>query len=434
VTVAAEGRLRDLALSPFAPTLPRVRLLCLLLLLVPLAACKSKPPPPPEPPDYDRPLGPGERALRKVKDPSLVPIGAAYEARDERLGEALERSERWFLKPSTVQWFPIEEVTHEQAEASVREMRRLLDRQLPPPEFVAEFLRLFDVYESVGYDRKGTVFFTGYHAPVFKGSRTRTDTYRSPIYLRPDDLVTDEKTGEPLGRKQADGTIGGPYPTREEIESSGMLAGTELVWLEDPLAAFIVHVNGSAKIELDDGTAMHVGYHGKNGREYVSLGQMMIDAGMIKPEERGLTAIKRVYAQQPEAVEALMLRNESFVFFREANEGEWPAGSLGFPVTEMTTLATDKHIFPRGGLVLVETHGLARGTAKRDVLRFMADQDTGGAIRAPGRADIFMGIGEGAESLAGEQRSLGRLYYFFLKPEHLPPPAAPAAPVTPLTR
>jgi membrane-bound lytic murein transglycosylase A len=403
-----------------------VRLLAVVLLLT-LAACKSKAPPP-KPPDYDRPLGPGEHALRKVEDPSRVPIGAAYEARDERLTEALGRSERWFLKPSTLQWFPIEGITHEQAEASVREMRRLLDRQLTAPEFVAELLRLFDVYESVGYDGKGTVFFTGYHAPVFKGSRARTDRYRSPIYARPADLVTDEKTGEPLGRKGADGSLGGPYPTREEIESSGMLAGTELVWLEDPLAAFIIHVNGSAKIELEDGTEVHVGYHGKNGREYRSLGQMMVDAGMIRPEERGLAAIRRVYGQQPRAVEALMTRNESFVFFREVPAGEWPAGSLGFPVTEMTTLATDKSIFPRGGLVLVETQGLARGTARRDVLRFMADQDTGGFIRAPGRADIFMGTGAGAESLAGEQRSLGRLYYFFLKPEHIPPPAQPEMP------
>lgn len=397
------------------------------LLLLAVAACKTKAPPP-EPPDYDRPLGPGEPALRKVKDPSKVPIGPAYEARDERLSQALERSERWFLKPSTVQWFPIEGISHEQADASVREMRKLLDRNLPPPEFVAEFLRLFDVYESVGYDRKGSVFFTGYHAPVFKGSRTRTDRYGSPIYARPDDLVTDDKTGEPLGRKEADGSLGGPYPTRDEIEASGMLAGKELAWVEDPLAAFIIHVNGSAKIELDDGTAMHVGYHGKNGREYRSLGQMMVDAKMMRPEERGLSAIKRIYAQQPAAVEALMRRNDSFVFFREAAEGEWPAGSLGFPVAEMTSLATDKAIFPRGGLVLVETHGLTRGTAKRDVVRFMADQDTGGAIRAPGRADIFMGIGPGAEALAGEQRSHGRLYYFFLKPEHMPPPAAPEMP------
>jgi membrane-bound lytic murein transglycosylase A len=312
-------------------------------------------------------------------------------------------------------------VSHDQAAASVREARRLIDQALPTQEFVAEFLRLFDLYESVGYDRKGTVFFTGYYAAVFQGSRTRTERFTCPIYKRPPDLVTDENTGATQGRKLADGSLE-PYPARAQIESSGMLGGQELVWLEDSLSADVIHVNGSAKIELEDGSAMYVGYHGKNGCPYTSLGQMMVDGGLMRPEERGLAAIRRVYAQDPAAVEALMQRNESFVFFRQADEGQWPAGSLGFPVTEMTTLATDKQIFPRAGLVLVDTRGLARGAAQRDVLRFMADQDTGGAIRAPGRADIFMGVGGEAEALAGEQRSEGRLFYFFLKPEHIPPP------------
>jgi membrane-bound lytic murein transglycosylase A len=402
-----------------------VRLISILSLAL-LVACKSKPAPE-APPAYDRPLGPGERALRKVDDPSRVPLGAAYEARDEGLSQALARSEEWFLKPSTLQWFPTEEVTHEQAAASVREARRLIDQGLPPAEFVAEFLRLFDLYESVGYDRKGTVFFTGYYAAVFQGSRTRTDRFTCPIYKRPADLVTDENTGATQGRKLADGTLE-PYPARAEIESSGMLAGQELVWLEDSLSAYVIQVNGSAKIELEDGSVLYVGYHGKNGCTYTSLGQMMVDAGLMRPEERGLAAIRRIYAQDPAAVEALMLRNESFVFFREADEGEWPSGSLGFPVTEMTTLATDKQIFPRAGLVLVDTRGLTRGSGQSDVLRFMADQDTGGAIRAPGRADIFMGVGLDAEALAGEQKAEGHLYYFFLKPEHIPPPAAAPLP------
>lgn len=397
-----------------------------LALLVLLAACKSKPTPK-DIPDYDRPLGPGERALRKVEDPSRVPLAAAYEARDDGLGAALDRSERWFLKPSTIQWFPTEEATHEQAAASVREARRLLEQGLETQEFVAEFLRLFDVYESVGYDRRGSVFFTGYYSAVFKGSRTRTDRYPAPLYKRPKDLVTDENTGTPLGRRLEDGSLA-PYPARAEIESSGMLEGTELVWLEDSLSAYVVQVNGSAKVELDDGSVMYVGYHGKNGREYTSLGQRMVDKGTIRADERGLAAIRRGYAQDPKAVEELMTRNESFVFFREASEGDWPSGSLGFPVTAMATLATDKSIFPRAGLVLVDTRGLAHGTARSDVLRFMADQDTGGAISAPGRADIFMGMGPEAEALAGEQRSLGRLYYFLLKPEHVPPPAQPQVP------
>jgi len=396
------------------------------VILVFLAACRSKQPPP-EPTDYDRPLAPGERALRKVTDPTHVPIGLAYESRRDALLDALARSERWFLKPSTVQWFPIEDVTHEHAAASVREARHLFEQDLPVADFVAEFLRLFDVYESVGYDGHGTVFFTGYFSPVFRGSRVRTGHYRFPLYRRPPDLATEENSGAPLGRRLEDGSVE-PYATRAEIEDSGMLAGQELVWLEDPLSAFIVHVNGSAKIELDDGTAMYVGYHGKTDREYRSLAQEMVEAGLMRADERSLATIRRVYREHPAEVEQLMRRNESFVFFRETGADTWPAGSLGFPVTEMVTLATDKQIFPRAGLVLVDTAGVTRGGVPQDIVAFMLDQDTGGAIRAPGHADIYMGIGDEAEALAGERKSEGRLYYFCLKPEHLPPPADPGMP------
>ena len=110
---------------------------------------------------------------------------------------------------------------------------------------------MFAVYRSVGWDRKGTVLFTGYYSPEFPASQTRTARFSHPLYRRPADLVTDEVTGQPRGRRRPDGTTG-PYPTRREIEQSGMLVGTELVWLEDELAAYIVHVNGSARLTLTD--------------------------------------------------------------------------------------------------------------------------------------------------------------------------------------
>jgi len=387
-----------------------------LVLLPVLAACtKRVEEPPPPPPDYARPLEPGDHALRLVTDPARLPdLEAAWRNRDERLLEALAHSEGWFRKPSTLQWFPCEGITHEQAAASVTEALRLLREAGSAEEFRAAFLERFDVYESVGYDGSGVVFFTGYFAPVFPASRTRTEKYRYPVYRRPPDLATDEQTGTPLGRRLADGGTE-PYPTRAEIESSGMLRGQELAWLADPLSAFLVHVNGSARLALDDGSTMYLGYAGKTDRPYASLGQALVAAGLLAAGEVSLPAIRRVYATHPAEVCELMLRNESYVFFREQDGSSWPTGSLGFQVTPMTTLATDKQIFPRAGLVLVDTHSIARGGQRSDLLRFMADQDTGGAIRAPGRADIFMGVGSEAEALAGEQQAEGRLYYFFLK-------------------
>jgi membrane-bound lytic murein transglycosylase A len=282
----------------------------------------------------------------------------------------------------------------------------------------------------VGYNGEGIVLFTGYYSPIFHASKTRTAEYSFPLYKRPADLVTDPKTGEPKGRKMANGTVG-PYPTRKEIESTHMLQGTELVWLRDALDAYIIQVNGSAKLLMPDDTVMFVGYAGKTDRPYKGLGQSMVDAGLVKANELSLPAIRRAYHDNPQRVIDLMQQNESYVFFQVYDDTKWPSGSLGVKVSPESTLATDKKIYPRGGVVMVDTQAVTISAGKRKFQRFMLDQDTGGAIQAPGRADIYMGWGSSAEILAGGQYAEGRLYYFFLKPENvdeylkmIPPPRA----------
>jgi membrane-bound lytic murein transglycosylase A len=111
-------------------------------------------------------------------------------------------------------------------------------------------------------------------------------------------------------------------------------------------------------------------------------------------------------------------RNPRFVFFQKYQPGVWPSGSLGFAVTDFRSLATDKSVYPRAGVVLVNTAIPSPSGGLQQFGQFMLDQDTGGAIRAPGRADIYMGAGRQAEAMAGRQYAEGRLYYFFLKPQH----------------
>ena len=369
-------------------------------------------------PNYTKPLASGQPALDKVPRNLWPDIGIAWESRDLFLQDSLDNSMGWFEAPSSKQWFPIEGVTHEQAKNSVIVLRKLFEETNSKEEFVESIEERFNIYKSVGCDGEGTVLFTGYYSPDFFASKSKDSTFGSPLYSRPANLVTDPNTGTPLGRKSTNGTIE-PWPPRKVLESSGELDGTELVWVKDDLDAYTIHVNGSARLRLDSGELMFIGYAGKTDREYTGLGQSVLNAGLLPPDKLSLRAIKRMYDKDPETINNLIDKNESFVFFREYDGSNWPAGSLGVPVTPERSIATDKKIFPRGGVVLVDTTVRSLTGEKKPFTQFMIDQDTGGAIRAPGRADLFMGIGPTAGIKAGGQYEEGQLYYLFLKPDSI---------------
>ena len=365
--------------------------------------------------DYTRPLPEGKEALIQVPLEEWPNFGIAWQSRDLFLEDAIDNSISWFSLPSSKQWFPIGEITHTQAQDTVIELRTLLTHSESQEAFITELQSKFDIYKSIGCDGNGTVLFTGYYSPDFHASTVQSAQYSSPLYQRPDDLMTDPNTGEPLGRKNADGSVSS-WPTRIEIESSGMLNGTELVWVEDDLDAYIIHVNGSARLRMDNGDLMYVGYAGKTDRPYSGLGQSLMDAELISSDDISLRSIQRMYDKDPAKVKKFIDKNESYVFFTEYSGSNWPAGSLGVPVTQERSIATDKKIFPRGSIVLVDTKVKSLTGEEHSFIQFMTDQDTGGAIQAPGRADLFMGVGPTAGIRAGNQYAEGQLYYLFLKP------------------
>ena len=381
-----------------------------------LAGCKTEEPAP-QKPDYTRQLASGECALRKLDPDKWPDVGAAWRVRDPNLTAAAERSIAWFGLPSSKSHFPFMSVcTADQAGSSVVAFQQLLVDSKDEASFVAALRQKFDVWQTVGWNGDGVVLFTGYYSPVFRGSMKPSGEFKYPLYKRPADLVTDPVTGEPKGRKMPDGSVQ-PWPARKQIEDSQMFKGSELVWLASPLDAYIIQVNGSAKITLPEGKDYFVGYAGKTDRPYTGLGASVVEAGLIPKDQVSLKAIVDLYRKEPAKVQELMWKNESYVFFQEYDGTKWPSGSLGFKVSDKTTLATDKKVYPRGGVVLVDTQGIDVAGRKQRFLRYMLDQDTGGAIRAPGRADIYMGVGEKAETLAGGQLAEGTMYYLFLKPE-----------------
>jgi membrane-bound lytic murein transglycosylase A len=401
--------------------------------LITLAGCRTQQE---VPVSADRPTdGP---ALVRVRPGEPMPdVESAFNRRTFYLDRSIDESVGWFQKPSSKQWFPFrnqgtnEEIcTHDQAAASVLAFKDLLATSSGAAEFREKFLAMFDVWQSVGYNEARDVLFTGYFSPTFNASRTADARFRHALYTRPADLVTDPNTGQPLGRRMADGSTK-PWPARAEIESSGMLAGTELVYLESSLDVYIVQVNGSAKLIMPDNSVMYVGYAGKTDRPYFGLGRAMVEAGLIPSNQLSLSAIRRAYKKDPGAIDELIKKNESYVFFTEYAGDRWPAGSLGTRVNEDASIATDKSIFPRGGIVMVDTRANTFTRGLVEYKNFMLDQDTGGAIRAAGRADLYMGTGAAAELLAGGQYANGKMFYFFLKPEHVsqyPLPEAKKAP------
>lgn len=387
-------------------------------LLVIIGSCRTVPPEP-ERPDleyYSQPLPPGKMALEKVDDPALFPdFRKGFHSRD-RVLLAIERSISYFKKPSSKEHFPYLDISHSRALRSLEVFREVLLSARSAEELQIEILRRFDVYRSVGCDGRGTVLFTGYCEPIYDGSLVRTEVYRYPLYKQPPDLVK-MRDGTPLGRRTESGEIV-PYYTRREIEEGALLEGRglELVYLRDKLEAYIVHVQGSARIRLPDGKEMEVGYAGKTDRPYTSIGELLIKDGKIKRAEMSLQKIKEYFREHPGELDHYLHQNECFVFFTETKGG--PFGSIGVPVTPLASLATDKTVFPRGCLAFVETviPVMRNGVVVSEpFFAFMLDQDTGGAIRSAGRGDIFIGSGPEAELLAGRTYHEGKLYYLFLK-------------------
>jgi len=367
--------------------------------------------------DYSKQLAPGQFALRKI-DPSQYPnFGDAwYKAKGTGLRRAVQYSIAYLNKPSSQKYYPLGPITHERALTSLQVFLQILD-QANSPEAMDKLVREnFDVYMSVGCDDEGTVLFTGYYTPIFDGSLARTERFQYPLYKLP-----------PGFQKDAEGNpIGGAYNTRQEIEQGNLLVGNEIVWLGDRFEAYVVTVQGSGFIRLEDGNMYEIGYAGHNGREYTPIGQTMIQDGKIPKNKLSLDALIRYFKEHPEDLDQYLYKNERYVFFQEAKGG--PFGCLGQPVTDYHSVATDKDIFPRACLSFVDTRvPIVVGDPLRPYRSFVCDQDRGAAIRAPGRCDLYMGVGDEAGKIAGFTYSEGKLFYLFAKDGVKPAAAAPAA-------
>jgi membrane-bound lytic murein transglycosylase A len=305
--------------------------------------------------------------------------------------------------------YPIKEITLNRVQRSLVRFRQLVVSSQSAAELQAAVRREFVFYQSVGNDGKGTVKFTAYYEPVYTASRVRTAVYKYPLYRLPPDFQKWPK----------------PHPKRIDLEGkNGLLGdksrlrGLELLWFRNRLDAYMVHIQGSAQIRLTNGRRTSVGFAGGTDYAWTSIGRELAKDG--KMPLSGLTMPKLItyFRQHPKELSNYLPRWERFVFFAETN-GTPATGSILVPVTAERSIATDKSLMPPGALALIinsfpyPTNG--GKLESRLVNRFVLDQDTGSAIKGPGRVDYFMGSGELAGDRAGISGGNGLLFYLLLK-------------------
>jgi membrane-bound lytic murein transglycosylase A len=299
--------------------------------------------------------------------------------------------------------YPVPGFSRWRVRQSLVRFQELLRSSRSAEELQAAVRQEFDWYQSIGSDGKGTVGFTGYFEPTYPASRTPTAEFRYPLYQMPSNLA-----GNPT-RVTLEGTDG--------LSGNGALRGWELVWLRDRLEAYLVQVQGSARLQMTDGSTVSVGYSGHTDYAYTSIGRELVKDGKFTLEELTLPRLIQYFQDHPADLSLYIPRNNRFVFFNETT-GTPATGSLGVPVTAERSIATDKSLMPPGALALIQAKipDASGQPATQPVSRYVLDQDTGGAIRGAGRVDVFMGTGVSAGDRAGLINGTGQLYYLLLKP------------------
>lgn len=325
---------------------------------------------------------------------------------------SIDNSLRYLGKNEAIaayQNYPIKEITLDRVRRSLVRFRQLVVSSKSPAQLQAAVRQEFVFYQSVGNDGKGTVKFTAYYEPVYTASRVRTATYKYPLYRLPPNFSQWSK----------------PHPKRIDLEgkdgllgNKSQLRGLEILWFRDRLDAYMIHIQGSAQIKLTNGKTTSVGYAGGTDYPWTSIGKELAKDGKLPLEGLTMPRLISYFRQKPQELNNYLPRWERFIFFQETN-GRSATGSIHVPVTAERSIATDKSLMPPGALALIYNSFPYPATGgkleRRAVSRFVLDQDTGSAIKGPGRVDYFMGSGKLAGDRAGITGGNGSLYYLLLK-------------------
>ena len=295
----------------------------------------------------------------------------------------------------------------------------------PNEVLIAFFEQRFIPHRVQNEDGTNTGTITGYYVPEMNGSRIRTERFNTPVYRVPDDLLTidlrslyPELEGYRL-RGRLEGRRIVPYYSRFELDQNHeALKGNELLWVDDPVELFFLHIQGSGSIRFDNGQNVMINYGDQNGHPYRSIGKLLIDRGEMTRDQMSMQNIRAWARKNPDQTRTLLGENPSYIFFRELpEEMTMPPGSLGVPLTPEVSLAIDPRTIPLGAPVFLAT---TWPYTPRPLNRLMVAQDTGGAIKGAVRADFFWGLGHEAGALAGRMKQDGKLWVLLPRPAAIP--------------
>ncbi|MBF0212174.1 MAG: murein transglycosylase A [Magnetococcales bacterium] len=410
-----------------------------IILLIFLAGCQAKPLQ--ESVDAVKEPPPQELVAEPTSSTSLVPVSwseAPAELFQDGMirtwADALTQSALYYRRVPADKSFTFDgyQVTAAQMAKACTELADLARRD-NPAQLQQTLQQRFRLFRSVG-NAKGGVLVTGYYEPLLHGSLTRSKRFYFPIYRRPPDLVV-ESGGKGAYRMEKGKRA--RYYTRSEIDErflaksnnkklSAKLAnrGLELVWVDSPIDAFFLHIQGSGRVKLDDGRMMRIGFDSTNGRAYTAIGRILIEEKKVPHEEMTMPRLRQWLVDNPREVRRIFFANPSYVFFRELSGDA--VGNINVPLTKDRSIATDHRLFPKGapGILTTTLPQLAPDgksvIAWKPETRFVVNQDTGGAIRGAGRVDLFFGFDDHVDFKAGVMKQNNSKLYFIAPRTDLP--------------
>ena len=395
-------------------------------LVMSLAACAPVPAPTPS----SAPVPKARPAAEQPIEPRLVLKKATFEQitgwngdrHDKAIGPLLRSCAKIEKRPADLSMGPVGGVAGDWF-GPCAAAAALPDRR---PDLARSFFEAHFRPYLVTADGRPEGLFTGYFEMQLKGSWLRKEPFTTPIYERPQELV-DANLGEfrqeLKGQRLSGKVVGGrfvPFDDRAGIEAGALAGrGLEMMWVDSPIDAFFLHVQGSGRVVMDDGSIVRIGYAARNGHAYHSIGRELIKRGELSRERVSMQSIRAWLRDHPDQGAALMATNPSFIFFRVVDgalkslgKEQGPIGAMGVPLTPGRSMAVDRRHIPLGLPVWLDTTDpVEPGEPLR---RLVIAQDTGSAIKGPVRGDLFWGFGNDAATRAGLMKQPG--HYFLLLP------------------